>query len=297
MTGTRDSPGLSLGASEGAIREHYDAGNEFYLAWLDPSMTYSAARWSANGARALTLEEAQERKLDWHLDAATVGRGSRLLDVGCGWGSLLVRAVRDRGAAEAIGLTPARRQRDWICSRLDEAGVEVHCSVWQEAHIGTGFDAVISLGALEHFAKPGLSVNEKIRSYERFFEFCRNAVSDNGRVSIQFIGWMDVRPNAECSYLPTELFPESNLPRLAEVIAAADRTFHPLYLENVPDDYVLTIRAWLGRLNGARDGLVREHGRDLVKTYIRAFRRFVLGFEAGSLGLYRLVLRPRGFRS
>lgn len=293
MTGTSDSAGLSLGASAGAIREHYDAGNEFYAAWLDPSMTYSAARWSANGTRALTLDGAQERKLDWHLDAAAARRGSRLLDVGCGWGSLLVRAVRDRGVAEAVGLTPSHRQCDWIRSHLGEAGVEVQCSIWQESDVGTGFDAIVSLGALEHFAKPGLSAREKIRSYESFFEFCRRSVTDNGRVSIHFIGWMDVQPDAERGYLPAELFPESNLPRLGEVIAAADQTFHPVYLENVPEDYALTIRSWLARFNDGRDGLIREHGRDLVKTYIRAFRRFALGFEAGSLGLYRLVLRPR----
>ena len=259
-------------------------------------MTYSAARWSMKGARALTLEDAQERKLDWHLDAAAVGRGSRLLDVGCGWGSLIARAVQDRGVAEAVGLTPSHRQCDWIRSQLGGTRVEVQCSAWQEAKIGTGFDAVVSVGALEHFARPGLSVREKIRSYGRFFDFCRRTVAENGRVSIQFIGWMDVQPDAESRHLPTELFPESNLPRVAEVIAAADRTFHPFYLENAPDDYVLTIRAWLTRLNDARDGLVKDYGRDLVKTYIHAFRRFVLGFEAGSLGLYRLVLRPRSLR-
>ena len=293
MNRTNYDAGLPAGASVGAIRKHYDVGNEFYAAWLDPSMTYSAGRWSANGECTLTLEEAQERKLDWHLDAATVGSGSRILDVGCGWGSLLARAVRRRGAAKAAGITPSHLQCEWIRDRMGETGIEVRCSAWQEAQVGSGYDAVFALGSLEHFVRPGLSSPEKIRSYERFFEFCRRSVADNGRVSIQFIGWMDVKQDMESSYLPAELFPESNLPRLAEVITAASQTFHPIFLENVPDDYLLTIRAWLTCLNSARDDLVREHGRELVKTYIRAFRRFALGFEAGSLGLYRLVLRPR----
>ena len=82
------------GASPAAIRHHYDAGNAFYAAWLDASMTYSAGRWAGDGRIARTLEEAQLAKLDWHLDAAAVMRGARLIEVGCGWGSLLDRAVR-----------------------------------------------------------------------------------------------------------------------------------------------------------------------------------------------------------
>ena len=288
---------LPSGASAAAIQSHYDAGNAFYEAWLDPSLTYSAARWSADIGTAPTLEQAQRRKLDWHLDAASVRRGARILDIGCGWGSLLDRAAHDRNAARAVGLTPSRRQCDWINGRSGTANIEVVCRRWQEADVGTGYDAVFSLGALEHVARPGLSAAGKIDSYERFFEFCRRSVSGSGRLSIQFVGWMDVPPSAETDNLPTELFPESDLPRLAEVIAAAEPTFHTLLLENVPNDYALTLRAWLSRINRHRDGLVREHGRQMVKSYIHAFRRFLLGFEAGSLGLYRIAFRTRRHRA
>jgi cyclopropane-fatty-acyl-phospholipid synthase len=192
-----------------------------------------------------------------------------------------------------VGLTPSRQQCDWIGHHIGCTEIEVVCSLWQDADAGAGYDAAFSLGALEHFARPGLPAAGKIRSYQSFFEFCRRSVSDEGRLSIQFVGWMDVAPEAETDHLPIGLFPESNLPRLAEVIAAADPTFHPLSLENVPGDYALTLHAWLAKINAHRDELVRMHGRPLVKTYIHAFRRFLLGFESGSLGLYRIAFRPR----
>lgn len=283
----------SAGASAQAIRKHYDVGNAFYEAWLDRSMTYSAGRWSTIGHAAITLEDAQTQKLDWHLDAASVAPGARILDVGCGWGSLLVRAVRQRHVAQAVGLTPSRDQRDWIRDRYGDAGIETICSRWQDANAGKDFDAIFSLGSLEHFARPGLASSEKVRAYEQFFEFCRRSISDEGRLSVQFIAWMDIEPGSEIANLPTELFPESNLPRVSEIIGAAEPTFHPILMENSPDDYARTIREWLSRLNDARDDLIKECGADLVKAYIRGFRRFLLGFETGTLGLYRLAFRPR----
>jgi cyclopropane-fatty-acyl-phospholipid synthase len=109
---------LPAGASPDAIRSHYDAGNAFYAAWLDPSMTYSAARWTGAGRGPRSLEEAQAAKLDWHLDSASVRPGAQILDVGCGWGSLLARAIGERKAARAVGVTPSlcRRASAGACS-------------------------------------------------------------------------------------------------------------------------------------------------------------------------------------
>lgn len=293
MTKTGDLADPGAGASPAAIRHHYDAGNAFYAAWLDPSMTYSAGRWAGDGRSASTLEQAQTAKLDWHLDAAAVMPGARLLDVGCGWGSLLDRAVRERDVARAVGVTPSAAQCDWISAHHAGPRIETVRATWQEVDVGTGHDAVVSIGALEHFARAGLSSAERIACYRGFFDFCARALSDNGRLSIQFIGWMDIAQGAEAASLPAELFPESDLPRFTEVIAAADPVFHPIRMENVPDDYARTLREWLSRLNAGRERLICAHGPDLVKIYIRGFRRFILGFESGSLGLYRVAFRRR----
>lgn len=277
-------------ASAAAIRAHYDAGNDFFATWLDPAMCYSAARWAGE---ADTLAAAQRRKLDWHLDAARVGAGARLLDVGCGWGALLFAAA-GRGAREATGLTLSRRQAQWVRERAEMPGVRVIEQGWQDARFDAPFDAVVSVGALEHFARPELDCEEKIRAYQAFFDFCRRNLTSQGRVSLQFIGWMNVAPEDERRHLPGVLFPESNLPRLEEVIAAAAPGFNLVRLENRPQDYVRTLNAWAGQLRANAAVLEARHGRELLRAYLRGFQRFVLGFEAGSIGLYRAVWTVRG---
>src|SRR5512134_1026190 len=97
------------GASPRAIREHYDVGNSFFSLWLDTSMTYSCALWEG----AETLESAQSRKLDFHIDQARAADRNRVLDVGCGWGSL-VRRLSSRGVRSVVGLTLSQAQADYI---------------------------------------------------------------------------------------------------------------------------------------------------------------------------------------
>lgn len=280
----------SYAASAAAIRAHYDAGNDFFATWLDPSMCYSAARW--NGPDD-DLPTAQQRKLDWHLDAARVSPGARVLDVGCGWGALL-RAAARRGAREATGLTLSSRQAAWIQERTAIPEIRVIERGWQDAEFDTPFEAVISIGALEHFARPELETEEKIRAYGEFFDYCRKMLAPQGTVSLQFIGWMNVSPKYERRYLPGVLFPESNLPRVEEVITAAAPGFHLVRLENRPQDYVRTLNAWLGQLRAHRAELEAKIGRDTLRAYVRGFQRFILGFEACSIGLYRAVWTARG---
>jgi cyclopropane-fatty-acyl-phospholipid synthase len=276
-------------ASAAAIRAHYDVDNDFFATWLDPSLCYSAARWTG---QADGLIAAQRRKLDWHLDAAHVGSGTRLLDVGCGWGALLF-AASARGAREVTGLTLARKQVGWIRDRSEVPGVRVIQRGWQSATFDKPFDVVISVGALEHFARPELDWEEKTRACGAFFDFCRRSLTPKGRVSLQFIGWMNVEPKDERRHLPSMLFPQSNLPRVEEVIAAAAPGFHLLRLENRPQDYVRTLNAWLGRLRAHGAALEERHGREKLRSYVRGFQRFMLGFEAGSIGLYRAAWSVR----
>src|SRR5688572_25683389 len=94
------------GASRSAIRHHYDLSNDFYALWLDPSMTYSSALWSDGDS----LASAQRRKLDFHIEGARAPGAARVLDVGCGWGGLLQRAVDDWGVGHAVGLTLSQAQ-------------------------------------------------------------------------------------------------------------------------------------------------------------------------------------------
>lgn len=140
------------GASPEAIQAHYDVSNDFYALWLDSTMAYSCALWEAGD----TLKQAQLRKLDFHLTQAQATNKSNLLDVGCGWGALLDRAVTHYNVKNVVGLTLSQAQADWVTHSKRDS-VSVLLESWRDHRPTTPYDAIVSIGAFEHFAKAGLS--------------------------------------------------------------------------------------------------------------------------------------------
>lgn len=203
------------------------------------------------------------------------------------------RAIEERHIAEAIGLTPSAEQANWINTLHTGSNIRAVQTTWQNARIERPFESIVSIGAIEHFARPEISAGQKRQCYEDFFRFCERSLVRHGRISIQFIAWMDIAPEDEIAHLPLALFPESNLPHLDEILQSSEPCFQVVDIENRPADYSRTLQEWLMRLNCNRDSLVAAFGKDLVKRYLRGFRRFVLGFENGTLGLYRIGLKPR----
>lgn len=275
------------GASQEAIRYHYDVGNDFYAPWLGPTMIYSAALWPDDRQQPCTLEAAQTAKLDWHIAAAGLREGSRLLDIGCGWGGTMRRAVDSAGIAEAVGLTLSDAQADWIGTHHADAPMGVHIRPWQDYRDPAPFDGIISIGAFEHFARPEMDRAAKVAHYADFFRFCADSLKPGGRLSLQTIVWMNVAPADEVPNLPLHIFPESNLPHVAEVFEAAAPYFHPMRFHNRPLDYSRTLRAWIKALGTHRADLAAIASAETVKRYRNGFTGFVLGFESGMIGLTR----------
>ena len=278
------------GASAGAIQQHYDLGNDFYAAWLGTTMAYSAARWlSDEGPDA--LDTAQERKLDWHLAAAKAQGAARVLDVGCGWGAILTRLRDSAGVAEPVGITMSPAQADWIAGH--EPGLQVAVTPWQDFRDPQPFDAIISIGAFEHFAGPDLDEAGKIAAYRDFFAFCAESLKPGGRVSLQTIAWLELPRAEQRANLPEKLFPDSNLPNFNEIAAAADARFTVCYAEHEPLDYARTLRAWIRNIRAAEPSLSHRHGPATVKHYLQNFMSFTLAFESRRISLYRIILEKR----
>jgi cyclopropane-fatty-acyl-phospholipid synthase len=278
-----------LGAGSGAIRHHYDVGNDFWQVWLDPTMSYSCAMWEDP---VDDLESAQRRKLDFHTEQAGAAGAARVLDIGCGWGAQLMHLVGSQDVKHAVGLTLSDAQAEYLRA-LAPSNVEVLVRSWSDYEPTEPFDAIISVGAFEHFARQGLSTEEQVEAYRRFFGACRNWLKPGGRLSLQTIAYGDIprdRPLRD-RFIVDEIFPESELPRLADIARAAEMELEIERVRNDRGDYVKTLRAWLGRIRERRGDAIAASSEETVVRYERYLRMFAYSMELGAFTLLRLTMR------
>jgi len=283
------------GASGAAIRHHYDRGNAFFRLWLDNSMTYSCALWD-DANKNDTLEAAQWRKIDWHIDQAGAKNATRVLDIGCGWGSTLTRLVNSHGVGEAVGLTLSEAQGEWI-SRHGSNGTRAIVESWVDHKPDEPYDAIISIGAFEHFVKRKLTSEEKVNAYRGFFKRAHRMLRPGGRMSLQTIAWSAVPPSAtrtsirDSLFIANRIFPESDLPYLFEIAKACQPYFEFSRLRNDRTQYARTCEAWLGRLRAHRDEATKTAGEKTVREYERYLEACVRQFNANVIELLRIAMR------
>lgn len=283
------------GASAADIRAHYDAGDAFFALFLDPSLAYSCALFTHADA---SLEEAQAAKVDWHLDHAGVGPGTRLLDIGCGWGGLMERAVWNRNAASAVGLTLSAAQAAHVMTSSSPR-VRVLLQDWRAHDADARYDAITSVGAFEHFAQTGLSAPDRVNAYRAFFRRCAGWLAPGGRLSLQTIAYPAHFDRAAYdasdygAFVRARIFPQSDLPDLSEILEAADDTFEAEIIRNDRRHYATTTRHWVARLRARRAEAVSLVGAQRVADMERYFRISIGAFEIGNLQLLRIGFRRR----
>lgn len=274
------------GASAQAIQFHYDVGNSFYELWLDRTLTYSCALWDGHD----TLEAAQLAKIDHHIDKSGARGQARVLDIGCGWGSTLHRLVSTAGVANATGLTLARQQAAHI-DRQRWPGVEVRVESWSDHRPAMPYDAIISVGAFEHFAKLDQSPADKIAGYRSFFQRCHDWLPPGGCLSLQTMSYENSSREDFSPFFASQIFPESDLPRLSEIAAASERLFEIVSVRNDRHHYARTSLEWRRRLLKRRAEAVALVGEDAVARYDKYLHLWAVGFHTGTMGLLRLQLR------
>jgi cyclopropane-fatty-acyl-phospholipid synthase len=292
MAETETEAGMANpGASADAIQYHYDVGNEFYRLWLDPTLTYSGALWE-DGEGTADLEKAQWRKIDFHIDQARAQGADRVLDVGCGWGTMARRLVGHHGVRQVVGLTLSQAQAD-VVRAIGDPRIEVRLESWTDYAPDQPFDAIVSIGAFEHFAKLDLTEAERIAGYRAFFQRCHEWLKKGGRLSLQTIAYGDLRRGKiyDDPFIATEIFPESDLPKLHEIAAAADGVLEVVQVRNDREHYARTSRAWFDNLRANRERAVELVGEDVVQRYERFHRTFSYSFELGAFYLYRITFR------
>jgi cyclopropane-fatty-acyl-phospholipid synthase len=268
-----------------AVRYHYDVGNDFFALFLDESMTYSCAIFSKG---AQTLEEAQRTKLD--LVAAKLGLepGMRVLDVGCGWGSFAIHAVREYGV-EVVGITLSGPQSERARERVAEAGlsekIEIRVQDYRQLPQGS-FDAIASIGMSEHVGEAQVDVYA-----QGLFDLLR----PGGTLLNHAIAALD--PNAE----PLEdlfstryVFPDGEPLPLSRVQLALERAgFHTQHVEGFREDYATTLRHWSQRLDQHLEEAEAIAGVERTRVWRLYLRAAGQGFEQGLTAVYQVkALRP-----
>jgi cyclopropane-fatty-acyl-phospholipid synthase len=279
-----------LGASASAIQHHYDLGNEFYRLWLDPAMVYSCALWESERD---DLATAQSRKLDYLIGQAHGAHVRRVLDVGCGWGALLSRLVKQHGVKSVTGLTLSQAQADDIATWSDNR-YDVRVQNWISHTPEQPYDAIISIGAFEHFADLGLARAGRLTAYREFFARCQEWLPPGGRLALQ----TNVKGNntkldrqmvKDMLFIIDHIFPESELPWTSEIIEASERLFDTVSVRNDPDHYIRTLRCWHESLRDHREQAVELVGERIVADYERYLSSTVTAFERRHLGLVRIT--------
>ncbi|GAX39734.1 hypothetical protein NIES4075_06910 [Tolypothrix sp. NIES-4075] len=274
------------GASAEAIQHHYDVSNDFYRIWLDSTNTYSSALWEEND----DLELAQLRKIDFHIERARAKGAKRVLDVGCGWGSTLKRLVEIYGVEQGVGLTLSKAQADWIAS-FNHPQIEVKLESWSDHSPKEPYDAIISIGAFEHFAKPEFSESEKLEGYRTFFQRCHQWLKPKGWISLQTIAHGNCRKEDMSKFIGDDIFPESDLPTIADIAKASERIFEIVTLQNDREHYERTLKVWLKRLKANRKEAVNLVGEEVVAKYEKYLSFCMIGFHTGTMDLLRISMR------
>ena len=279
-----------MGASAEAIEHHYGTGNEYFKLWLDETMTYSCAMWDPKDPEQ-TLDAAQLRKIDYHIEQSRAGEAQRVLDVGCGWGSVLNRLTSKYDVDHAVGLTLSKSQVDWIEQITTDPRITVKLENWQDHEPQDPYDSIISIGAFEHFAKLGLSREEKVDIYRDFFLKCHKWLRCRGWMSLQSVAYGNSLQKDFDQFIAQQIFPETDTPRLSELVQGADRLFEVVLLRNDRDDYRRTLRAWFSNLKSKREQAVAMKGESEIKKFEQYLRLMAYMFEVGGLDLHRVTLR------
>jgi cyclopropane-fatty-acyl-phospholipid synthase len=267
-------------AAEG-ISRHYDVSNRFYELVLGPSMTYTCACFPAADA---TLEQAQEHKHDLVCRKLGLRPGMRLLDVGCGWGGMVLHAARHYGV-RAIGVTLARKQAEWGSKAIAEAGLDGVAEVRHGDYRDvpeTGFDAVSSIGLTEHIG---------LRNLPGYFQFLHSRLRPQGRLLNHSI----TRPittdrTRTDKFIDRYVFPDGELVGVGTIVSAMqDNGFEVRHEENLREHYARTLAGWCANLDTHWDEAAREVGEGRARVWQLYMAGSRLGFETRGIELHQVL--------
>jgi cyclopropane-fatty-acyl-phospholipid synthase len=269
-----------------AIGFHYDQPVDFYATFLDRELVYSCAYWDE---AVDSLDGAQSAKLDYTLRKLRLRAGERLLDIGCGWGALVIRAAQF--GAHALGITLSRLQHEEAQRRIAAANVgdraRVELRDYRELR-GERFDKIVSVGMFEHVGRARFS--EYFRSaYDALRPgglFLNHAIADQSP--------RRRRVGSERGFLGHYVFPDGELVAVADALRSAEENgFEVRDVENLREHYTRTLRAWVANLERNRVRAIAAAGETSYRLWRLYLAGSAQGFNVGRIGVFQsLLARP-----
>jgi cyclopropane-fatty-acyl-phospholipid synthase len=278
------------------VQAHYDLSDEFFRLFLDVTQTYSCAYFARDH---ITLEEAQIAKIDLALDKLGLQPGMTLLDVGCGWGSTLVRAL-ERYDVNVIGLTLSKNQHAHVeqlfATTSSTRTRRVLLQGWEQ--FDEPVDRIVSIGAFEHFS---------FERYDDFFRFAYRALPDQGVMLLHTITALHPYQAAErglpltfeltrfIKFILTEIFPGGRLPSVQKVEShAGAHGFAVDRLHSLRPHYAQTLDVWAARLRGQRAKAIALQSEEVYARYMKYLTGCAQLFRDGYTDVHIFTLRKNG---
>ncbi|MFE7778018.1 class I SAM-dependent methyltransferase [Streptomyces sp. NPDC057445] len=272
-----------------AISHHYDVGNDFYELVLGPSMVYSCAYWADGGS----LEDAQRDKLDLICRKLALDEGDRLLDVGCGWGSMAIHAAREYGA-RVTGITLSREQAAYARKRIAEEGltdrVEIRVQDYRDVKDGP-YDAISSIGMAEHVGSA---------RYREYADVLYGLLRPGGRLLNHQIARRPEKDETAYrvdDFIDAYVFPDGELAPVGATLSILEEAgFEARDVESIREHYARTLRAWVANLESAWKDAVRRTSPGRARIWRLYMAASAVSFERNRIGVNQIlaVKTPEG---
>ncbi|MDR1969145.1 MAG: cyclopropane-fatty-acyl-phospholipid synthase family protein [Burkholderiaceae bacterium] len=283
-----DAVSHTRAADRRAVQSHYDVSNDFYAEWLDPQMVYSCAYFERGDE---TLADAQTKKIDHILTKLRVQPGQRLLDIGCGWGALTLRAAQ-RFGTHCLGITLSQNQYDLARERVRAAGLQERVEIRLQDYrdVQGAFDRITSVGMFEHVGLGNLS---------GYFRIIGRLLAPGGWAMNHGITSTDP-DNGETShgggrFINRYVFPQGELPHIGTVLTAMQEGgLEPFDIESLRRHYARTLQCWSDAFEARAERL-----KSLVDDKVwRIWRMYLVGsqwaFEHDEISLFQILCRRAG---
>ncbi len=263
------------------VSSHYDIGNDFYKLWLDETMSYSCGYFCHDDD---TLLQAQENKVDYILKKLYLQEGMTLLDIGCGWGYLLIEAAR-KYKVHGIGITLSEEQFKESEKRIREEGLEDLLTVKLMDYrdlpkLKQQFDRVVSVGMLEHVGRD---------NYQLFLDSVHKIMKPGGLFLLHFISALEEHPGDP--WIKKYIFPGGVVPSLREILSyAAEDKFHTLDVENLRMHYNRTLLCWEKNYREHIDEVRKQFDEKFVRMWDLYLSACAATFHNGIIDLHQVLM-------